>query len=166
MFAERSGRSPQKYCSVIRKLIQLKMNDLFLWFGYTIQLFHLAFVNSSQKDLDTFFLQVFYKILNIGLFLWLVCGCLIAILLTSFWCGYWWSGGGNPHICDFLLFWIFRMFSFCYFQQKHVSFVELVTVASRICASLVFSTSLIYQTPTLEPLKLIKRLRRLLNHSY
>ena len=99
---------------------------LFLWFGYTIQLFHLAFVNSSQKDLDTFFLQVFYKILNIGLFLWLVCGCLIAILLTSFWCRYWWSGGGNPHICDFLLFWIFGMFSFCYFQQKHVSFVELI----------------------------------------
>ena len=63
-----------------------------------------------------------------------------------------------------LEFWV--MFSFCYFQQKHGSFVEFVTAASRICASLSFSTALIYQTPTLELLKLIKRPGRLLNHSY
>ena len=68
--------------------------------------------------LDTFFLQVFYKVLSIGPFLSLICDCLFAILLKLS-CDdrYWWPGEGILHICNFLLFWIFGMCSFCYFGQ-------------------------------------------------
>ena len=110
MFAEKSGRSPQKYCSVIGKLIQLKINvSLICPHNPTLSpCFRKQQPKRSRHILSSGF---FYKILNIGPFLWLVCGCLIAILLTSFSGGYWWSGGGEV-ILTLFCFYCFE-FSVC-----------------------------------------------------